>query len=421
MKLNKKQTQAYTVIENGENLLLTGPGGTGKTTILSKFVKQVKKINKSKKIIVTSTTGTSALQINGVTLHSYTSIGLGNQSVETLVLKISKNKWALKKWKDIDILIIDEISMLSPELFDVLDKLAKILRKSDKPFGGIQLILSGDFLQLPVVRNEKFCFEAEQWGSCIKNVIVLEEIVRQSDTSFIKCLNKIRVGDISDDVKDMLMSRMNADLTNAHGIEPTRLFSTNFSVDEINEKSLDELATDDRMFNEYEMHIVVQSSHVKQQNPIIKKYKKHCMAVEILQLCVDAQVMLLTNIDFDKGLVNGSRGVVVRFEDELPVIKFLNGEILKIERHTWDIEEEGVNVMSVTQIPLKVAYAISIHKSQGSTLDYVEMDLTNIFEYGQGYVALSRVTSLQGLSITGIDFDKIRANPIAIDFYERHK
>ena len=372
-----------------------------------------------KKIAITSMTGTSAIILGGVTLHSYLGIGTGKGSLGSLTNKIMKNKYILNRWRNLDILIIDEVSMLSSELFKKLEKIARVTCCTDSVFGGIQLILSGDFCQLPCIDSEKFCFECETWTQCINNVIYLDEIIRQNDPIFQYCLNNIRLGHTPEDVRKILEERKQLTLNNQHGIIPTYLLSHNESVDNINNEELSKF--DEKCeFYEYDMETEVYSSK-KKDIDLIKKVKKHCTAPIRLQLCIGAQVMLLHNLDLVNKLANGSRGIIIRFEDDLPVVRFLNGIERIIDHHTWEIEENDVKIMRIIQVPLKVAFAISIHKSQGSTIDYAKINLLNIFEYGQAYVALSRVKNLEGLSIIDINWDLIRAHPYAVEYYNKLK
>lgn len=414
--LRPKQIEAYTLMTQRKNIFLTGSAGTGKSWVIKAYVEAYKY---AKNIAITSTTGISAILIGGTTLHSYLGIGLGTASVENLVSKIFKIPYLRKKWTDLQVLIIDEISMLSPDLFDKLEQMARIIRKSAKPFGGIQLILSGDFLQLPCVESDNFCNEAKSWSSCIgNNVICLSEIIRQDNVEFQNCLNRVRVGDISGDVLNLLRTRIGVSLVNDIGIKPTRIFSHNYSVDLINEGELDKLSSEETEFFEYEMEVqVMKTVSDKTRTEMETRFKKVCSAPVSLQLCVGAQVMLIYNLDLDNKLVNGSRGVVVNFIENLPVVKFLDGQEKLIDYNIWNIEEGDKVVMRAIQIPLKIAYAITIHRAQGCSLDYAEVDLGNCFEYGQAYVALSRVRNIEGLSIISLDEDKIVAHPKALEFY----
>lgn len=287
---------------------------------------------------------------------------------------------------------------------------------------GNRRFLLGDFTvthncQLPCVNSDDFCFESESWGRCVDQTVYLTEIMRQKELDWQNCLNDVRVGLLPKKTRKLLKTRVGVELKNDFGIKPTKLFSTNYSVDYINNKELDILAESDPEFFEYNMEIHVYPG-VKNKDYAIDKYKKSCNAPETLQLCVGAQVMLLWNLDTDGGLVNGSRGVVTSFVGDIPMVKFLNGRELLIDYNVWEYEEQDKKILRVVQLPLKLAYALTVHRSQGCSLDYAEIDLSNTFEYGMAYVALSRVKKLEGLSIIDINFDKIKVNEKAIAFYK---
>lgn len=414
--LSKKQRYAYDCILSGKNILITGPAGTGKTSAIKLFYQQYKAM---RKIGITSTTGISAVLIGGSTLHSFLGIGLGKDKLDTLYMNIMNNPRNLKKWRELQILIIDEVSMLSPDLFDKLEHLARLLRKNDRPFGGIQLVLTGDFLQLPCVASEQFCFEAESWNSCVQEIIYLTEIFRQDDDVFQGCLNELRIGKITSQTRELLSSRINYKLESKNGIIPTKIYSLNRDVDEENERELSKIQKKNKDLESFQYDLEYQVFK-KNMRFIEDKIKKICIAPEVLELCIGAQVMLLYNIDLEAKLANGSRGVVVGFsEEDLPIVRFLNGEERIIEHQVWKIEDNGEVLMTITQIPLKLAFACTVHKTQGITLDYAEIDLGHIFEYGQAYVALSRVKTLEGLSIKNLNFDKVFAHPNAVEFYEK--
>ena len=227
---------------------------THNTSVVKLFIK----VYKQTKIMgITSTTGISALLFGGTTLHSFLGIGLGTSSVETLIAKIFKRSYLRKRWNELEVLIIDEISMLSPELFDKLEYIARSVRHDDRPFGGIQLILSGDFLQLQCINSDNFCFESENWSKCIDHTVYLTEIMRQKNIEFQECLNNIRIGLLPEKTRKLLEDRVGAKLKNSYGIKPTKLYSTNYSVDHINDKELDKLAEKNVEFYEYNMEINV--------------------------------------------------------------------------------------------------------------------------------------------------------------------
>ena len=411
--LKKLQKKALNLMIKGKNVFITGPGGVGKSAIIKIFRKIARPY---KNVVVTSTTGTSAIQLQGTTLHSYLGIGFGRSSVESMTEKIMGWGWLKKRWRELECLIIDEISMLSPELFDKLETVAQLVRGNDLPFGGIQLILSGDFLQLPCVGIDGFCFQSKSWKKCIKDIIYLDEIIRQDDVQLQNFLNNFRIGKITEKDRELLDSRVGVELSNPIGIKPTKLFSKNCDVNRVNELELDNLANSGAEFYEYSSEYVLYSRNKN----VIEKFKKNSNMIDCLQLCKGAQVMLIVNLDLESGLANGSRGVVSGFtSDDLPIVKFLNGKESIIENYTWEIKENDVKILNVTQLPLKVAYAISIHKSQGASLDYAEIDLESVFEYGQAYVGLSRIKTIEGLSIKSIDYDRIVAHPDAVEFYSQ--
>tara|TARA_B100000073_G_scaffold272866_2_gene232608 strand:- start:488 stop:1732 length:1245 start_codon:yes stop_codon:yes gene_type:complete len=411
LELNEKQQHAYNLMENGQNVFITGGGGVGKSFLIKYFIQ-----NNYGNIAITSTTGISAIIIGGTTLYSYLGIGLGTSSVSKIVSNIRKKKFYRDRWCDLHTLIIDEVSMLNPELLDKIHEIAQILRRNMKPFGGIQMILSGDFCQLPCIKSEMFCFEAESW-QYIKHTVYLDEIIRQKDTDFQQCLNEIRLGNTPENVRNIINKRVGIKIDKKLDIKPTKLYPLNRSVDSVNNKKLDKLINKNGTIFEYELEY---KNHTKRKiDP--EKMINSLPVVKNLNLTEDCQVMLIYNLDIDRGLINGSRGIVTKFVDDLPVVKFMNGEEITINYHEWEIEEKGQKIVTISQIPLRLGYAFSIHKSQGCTIDYAEIDLSNLFEYGMGYVALSRVKSLEGLFIKKINWDNIACHPKALEFYEKTK
>jgi ATP-dependent DNA helicase PIF1 len=446
MKLTQLQQAAIACLERQENLFLTGPSGTGKSHVINTYVNN----NKHRRVIaVTSTTGISAVLLGGNTLHSYLGIGLGNLPAEDLARKISRSSFHRNRWKKVETLIIDEVSMLSPDLFDKLDDVAKKVRQDDRPFGGIHLVLVGDFLQLPVVKERKFCFESERWPKCITRVINLTEIMRQDNNQLQIILNELRFGVVSEKAIELLSSRLGVNVTDEHGIIPTRLYTTNMDVDAYNEEQLDKLDETDPdgvdSWHRYEVKVNI----LRQIRPVVKqrllrgeqyqgseptnesrgeptitdqlieRWKKNSPVPLDLFLRKKAQVMLTANLDVEKGLANGSRGIVIDFLDEYPLVLFHSQrEPILVSPHIWTLEEEGKPFAEISQVPLRLAWACTVHKSQGQTLDLAEIDLRNVFEFGQAYVALSRVRSLEGLSLLNINFDTIKAHPAAVKYYK---
>lgn len=415
--LNEKQQYAYNCIKAGKSIFLTGPGGTGKSTIIKLFSGEY---SCSRKIGLTALTGCAALLLGGSTLHYYLGIQLGTAPVKNLEISIRKNRKLLSRWLDLEVLIIDEISMLTPVLLDKIEELARLVRDSQIVFGGIQLIFTGDFLQLPCVEGDKFCFESECWSKCIDEVIYLEEIVRQKELEFQTVINKVRYGIVDSSVRDLFDSRLKRNRLDEYKnleIKPTKFFPLKYMVEEINLKELDKLDGD---FYSYKMEIIICDKNIKDKQRAIDKFLKDSSIPEEIQLCVGAQVMLTRNLDISSGLVNGSRGVVVEFIEDFPKVKFFNGVETFIKYECNTLEENGICILTATHLPLIIAYALTIHKSQGATLDCVEIDLSKSFEYGQSYVALSRVKTIEGLYIKDIDYSKIIAHPKAIQFYKKY-
>lgn len=401
-KLNKLQQKAFDYMVKGENIFLTGPAGTGKSLVIQMFKKLY---GAQKNIAITSTTGVSAIVIGGTTLHSYLGIGLGTGSVDDLVSKITKNSKSRQRWLTLDVLVIDEISMLSAQLFDKLEEVARIIRRKnpprmlkeeilDRPFGGIQLILSGDFLQLPVVGDENlFCFEAESWHRCVDHTIELTENMRQADSKFQDVLSDLRYGKLTKNAKKLLETRIGVKLKNDMGIKPTRIYTTNASVDAMNEKELDKLS-EDNDFYQYDMEIYFYE-FVQDRVQALEKYRKNSLAPEKLQLCKGAQVMLLHNLSIEQGLANGSRGVVIDFLEGLPVIRFLNGMEIIIDFHSWEVVEGKKPVVRLTQMPLKLAWAVTTHKCvTGNTVVYTQNGMQRIKSLVQSHQAQNETRNI---------------------------
>ena len=423
--MNDEQSQLYDILRSGINTFITGPGGCGKTYILNYFINWYKNNieNSNNKIYVTSTTGTSALLLNGITVHSYSGIANGEKELDYYLKRFNskKYKYIKNRWLNTKILIIDEISMMHPDMFIKLDEIGKNLRENDKPFGGIQLIVSGDFCQLPPIGTKKYCFEADNWNSVIEKSFYLKKNVRQHNENdnlniFIDVLNDIRYGIVTPLVKKVLNSCLNKKLENDYKIEPTILFPRKKDVREYNQLKIGDLMRNEETKEFQATYTFDKKISVNEQFIYKEKINNTYHIDDTIVFTNNCQVMLTIN-KIENGLSNGSRGVIIGF-NPYPVVQFLDGKIMMIEPNEWKIEE-GERIITKKQIPLIYAWAITVHKSQGTTIDYLVTDIgSSIFEAGQVYVALSRVKSVDGLSITNINFSRIRSNPTVIAFYE---
>ena len=426
--------EVLNLVRSGKNIFLTGPGGTGKSTLVRQLAEEIDNLN------VTAMTGCAALLLDckAKTLHSWAGIGLGKDPVAKNIENIKKKSYVKKRWTHTRTLIIDEVSMLTPELFERLDEIGRVLRKSpNKPFGGLQLILVGDFCQLPPVSKDlsgadvdlRFVFESPLWQQTISTVVVLNKIWRQADPVYQKILGEVRLGSLSEESETILRSRMNTKWQD-ETIQPTLLFSRNYEVDKINDKNLTALTESahhfkaDTIFEPTRWYAeqnygapATKGSDIA--NFAVSKLNQDATYAETLELRLGAQVMLIINLDVAAGLVNGSRGVITSFEPVrgFPYVKFKKGGPRLIEPFVWWSHE--FPHIGQQQIPLRVAYAITIHKSQGASIDSAIVDIgKNTFEYGQAYVALSRVRSLEGLHIFAFDVSRIRTHPRVLAFYK---
>jgi ATP-dependent DNA helicase PIF1 len=424
--MNDDQQRAFDLFVEGRSFFLTGSGGCGKSYLLAKFVESARE--RGRIVQCTALTGQAALLVDGKTVHSFLGLGLGTDPFEVLLRRIRMNATIAKRWRTLDVLLIDEVSMMSLELFELIEQLARVLRRCEMPMGGIQTVVSGDFFQLPPVSREGdavFCFESPSWRTTFPTTVELRQNMRQSDPTFQALLDEVRRGVCSVATRAILRGRMDLPREFQDGIEPTRLYSTNADIDAINDghmRALEEpIASFQASYTVREVPnpmVRVQTSQtVKAQIERGRAFvDRNANCASVLQLCRGAQVMLLVNLDFASSLVNGSRGVVVGFgASGGPLVRFANGETREMKRSDWSAQEGGVTVVK-KQLPLKLAYAITIHRSQGSSLDLVEMDLSNVFEAGMAYVALSRARTLEGLRLIAFDPERIRAHPKVLAF-----
>lgn len=426
MKLSIKQQLVFDSVINGNNVFLTGPGGTGKTALIKEIYN---KIHNTKNIQLTAMTGVAAIQLHETakTLHSWAGIGLGDQSVNKYVLKIRGSKALLDKWKKIQILIIDEVSMLSDELFNKLEEIGRIIKQSTKPFGGIQIVMSGDFYQLPPVKsNSKFCFESDKFDSLFHDKIILDSIFRQKDEVLVKILQNIRLGKITKSNIKTLQERL---VKSEDHIKPVILMPKKSSVDEINTTNLSNIDSEPVTFSrkvledlevtkEEENYLKLLS--VEEYSQELDFLEKSTVISEKVELKVGAQVMSIVNVGENEKLIisNGTRGVIKSFVNGLPFVQFENGVSQIINLYTWKCH--AIPCCGVCQIPLILSWALTIHKAQGCTLTHCRMNIGNdIFEAGQTYVALSRVKSLEGIYLDSFNPYKIRINTKVKKFYDK--
>lgn len=437
--LSTEQLKAFELYKEGKNIFITGPGGSGKS-LLIKHIYQHANTN-GKHIQVCATTGRAALllECKAKTIHSWSGLGLAKGNHINIGTKVAQDKKKKLPWSTVDILIIDEVSMLSLKIFDLLNYIGQKIRKSQLPFGGIQLLFFGDFYQLPPVGNQEqdpsesmFCFESSEWFNTFpkENHILLTRIFRQNCEIYSKILNKLRVGVISARGLDCLNRRIGLD-TSKLEIQPTKLFATKRDVDRINKECLEKIPGDVHVYvyKYAEMSDLLLSENQQRhyrslgQEDIQRElnYLENNMNCEKrLELKVGSQVMCVANIDLESEypICNGSIGIVTDIIEGVGVkVKFLNGGHRIISFHFWKSElNDGI---AIKQIPLILAWALTIHKSQGATLDCAEIDAgNNIFAAGQTYVALSRVKSLEGLYLKSFDVSKIKINKKVKQFYE---
>ncbi|CAJ2506811.1 Uu.00g079970.m01.CDS01 [Anthostomella pinea] len=452
------------VVRQKQSVFFTGPAGTGKSVLMRAIIAELKKkwARDPERLSVTASTGLAACNIGGQTLHSFSGIGLGKEDVPTLVKKIRKNAKAKNRWLRTNTLVIDEVSMVDGDLFDKLSQIARTIRNNGRPFGGIQLVITGDFFQLPPVpdggkKEAKFAFDAATWNTSIDHTIGLTQVFRQKDPHFAGILNEMRLGRISDDTVQTFKD-LSRPLGFDDGLSYTELFPTRQEVERSNESRLRSL---DGPLVHYEAH--------DSGDPSLRdRLLANMMAPKGLALKKGAQVMLIKNMD--ETLVNGSLGKVIGFMNEMtfelwstngagegldsgdegeadagskkkikafsrdtdgskdmkeyPIVRFTSTDgshrVLLCIPEDWKVElPTGEVQASRKQLPLILAWALSIHKAQGQTLERVKVDLGKVFEKGQAYVALSRAVSKQGLQVLRFEKSKVMAHPRVIQFYNK--
>jgi ATP-dependent DNA helicase PIF1 len=419
------QVKAIDLAQTGTSFFLTGAAGTGKSHVLHEIVEVLEDACR-KRVAITASTGTSAEHIGGVTLHSFTGIGIGDGDVEELVEKVRKWAPAVRAWRSTDVLVIDEISMISGTLFTKLDYVGRAIRnRLDVPFGGLQIIAIGDFYQLPPVPGRfepppSFAFESPSWVEVFgKNVVQLEQVYRQTDPVFLKGLHEIRCGHLDPEfarvIKETCSKKEDTEEGEAEQIVPTRLFSLNREVDTINQRELAALPDPAYTFKATDYFTDA-------------KYGPLFPVDGEITLKRGAQVVFLKNaLDFR----NGTRGVVVGFgggksaeenhgKEVSPImikVRTMTGKIIDTSPLVFEIRQHKKVVACRRAMPLKLAYGLSIHKSQGMTIDCLEVDLRSVFSPAQAYTALSRASSMEGLRVIGLSSNVVYCNHKVLQYY----
>ena len=404
-------------IRNGDNVFVTGFAGTGKSYILNKLKEKYKK-----KLTITSTTGIAAVNVKGQTLHSWAGVGLCRNPINVTVDKIRQRPTQFRQIVGCKILAIDEISMLNVETFQYVNEVLKQVRENDKPFGGIQVLFIGDFFQLPPVEQgesfeRRYCFETELWDELELKNVVLKRNFRQNEEDFIKALSDMRINRLTEEDIDLLETRC----VDEDDGEILHIFSTNEEANRYNTVKFN--AIDEPVINfvakdgVYRGKSLVYEGFMPREEMILDIFNKNCRADREIFLKKGCRVMLLVNMDFDRGLINGSCGVIHGFNDETINITFDNGVNANIPMHEFEYYYNDKVVALRLQYPLKLAYGITIHKSQGMTLDKLVVDCKKVFECGQVYVAMSRVKTLGGLYLRHFEPTQVLADNKVARFY----
>lgn len=411
------QDEALSILKTGANVFLTGEPGSGKTYTVNRYVSLLRDCGVEPAI--TASTGIAATHINGFTVHSWCGIGVRPKLTRYDLDHIAGNKRVYGRVNNARVLVIDEVSMLSESTLGMVEAVCREIRRNPQPFGGLQVIFVGDFFQLPPVnkRNreeteggqrsfvedaatEQFAFAAPAWRKANPLVCYLSEQHRQEDAAFLEFLSAVRKGAVEERHRALLRTRY-AKAPQSNAI--TQLYSHNADVDYINNAELAKLPGMPKVF-------VMES---RGPDALVLSLKRGCLSPETLSLKVGARVMFTKN-DMEWRFVNGTTGAVIGFSKEngLPVVKTMGGREVLANQMEWNMQDGGRVLARITQIPLRLAWAITVHKSQGMSLDSAHMDLSSAFEYGQGYVALSRVRTLKGLSLAGLNARALEVHPL---------
>lgn len=392
---------------------MTGSAGAGKTYVLNQYIEYLKA--RKVRVAVTASTGIAATHMGGTTIHSWSGIGIKDRIGPSDLRNMSTKQYLKKNLEKAKVLIIDEISMLHRNQLDMVNQVLKHFKDQKSAFGDIQLILAGDFFQLPPIGDspirDRFAFMANSWVEADLKVCYLTEQYRQSNNSLNFILNEIRNGEVS---HNSILHLENASTTTLSGnFEPTKLYTHNVDVDRINKSALAKLKGDTKIFK----------AKTKGNPKILESFKKSVQAAEVIDLKIGAKVMFVKN-NPEMGYINGSLGEVIGFSDDIgfPIVQLLDGKKITAAHDTWSIDDDaGKSLAKYDQVPLRLAWAITVHKSQGMTLDAAEIDLSKTFEKGQGYVALSRLKDIENLKLIGFNTTAIEVDSLALKADKRFR
>jgi len=397
------QDRALDILKTGANVFLTGEPGAGKTYVINQYINWLEAAGLH--VAVTASTGIAATHIGGMTIHSWSGVGIKDHLTPQDLDAIAGKERINKRVKATQVLVIDEISMLDGKILNSVNKILRTIRESEEPFGGIQVVCIGDFFQLPPVTRQgdimTYAFMSQAWLDLKPLICYLSEQHRQADEIFLGLLGSIRRNEIEEDHYTLLDEQKEIGYVD---VEPTRLYTHNADVDAVNNQKLAELPGRIRKFQ----------MAGKGGKPLIEGLMKNCLSPQMLELKEDAMVMCTKN-NFEVGYVNGTLARVIEFESNGdPVIETTDGKRITMQSTSWEIAEDGKVLAQITQYPLRLAWAITVHKSQGMSLDAAEIDLSKAFVYGQGYVALSRVRSLEGLKVLGMHPNALQVDPLVV-------
>lgn len=434
--LNVEQKKAVLAFHDRENIFITGPGGTGKSFLIKYLVEQCETLGLAHQ--VTATTGRAALLLdcNATTIHRWAGIGLAKEDNEVISNRIMKSHYKRKVWTSTQILIIDEVSMMSRKIFELIDLIAKKCRRNNRPFGGMQVAFFGDFFQLPPVGDRnvpmsgEYCFKSPIWNETFKpeNMISLNEIFRQNDAKFCKLLNEIRHGNISEEAIAILNDRVDREDIKTLEITPPIIFPIKEAVRQVNMSHFNAIKNTPYKFKYVQVVPVgLTNEEIVRARNFKEEDKERELGVLLsdmnseqeLEIKEGSQIMITANISFDreKPIVNGSLGIIEAINVDNILIKFSWGSA-PITRYTY--KSDKIPTVAVAQYPIILAWATTIHKSQGCTLDCANIDIGHgIFATGQSYVALSRVKSLDGLYLSNFAPENICVDPEVVNFYNQ--